>query len=261
MTSSGTLRLALLQTELVWEDSEANLALMDQWLEKLDHQVDLIIFPEMFNTGFTMNASAVAQTMEGPVASWLRSRSADYDTALCGSAVIEENGEYHNRYFHAENGDITVIYDKRHRFRMAGEHKVFAAGKGSPKIDLLGWKIMPRVCYDLRFPVWNRSNAFDLQIYVANWPKARVDAWDKLLMARAIENQCYVVGVNRIGTDGKDIPYSGHSVVIDPRGNPITPEKNESGGWIYAEIDKGSLESFRKEFPVHMDADRFRISE
>lgn len=261
MTSSGTLRLALLQTELVWEDSEANLSLMDRWLEKLDRPVDLIVFPEMFNTGFTMNASAVAQTMEGSAAAWLRSRSADRDTAICGSMIIEVNGEYVNRYFHVENGDISVTYDKRHRFRMAGEHKVFAAGKNRPEIDLLGWKIMPRVCYDIRFPVWNRSYAFDLQIYVANWPTARIDAWDKLLMARAIENQCYVVGVNRIGIDGKNISYSGHSVVIDPRGNPVTPERNESRGWIYAEIDKEPLEDFRKKFPVYMDADRYRISE
>ena len=261
MSTSAKLRLALLQTEQVWEDSEANLSLMDHWLKSLKVPVDLIVLPEMFNTAFTMNAESVAQTMEGPAVRWLVSRSEEYDTAICASMIIAENGEYYNRYFHVVKGKIEVTYDKRHRFRMAGEHTVFSAGKDRPEIELAGWKIMPRVCYDLRFPVWNRSYAFDLQVYVANWPAARVDAWDKLLMSRAIENQCYVVGVNRIGTDGKNIEYSGHSIVIDPKGNALTPEKNESRGWIYAEIEKEPLEDFRKNFPLHMDADLFRILE
>lgn len=259
MNGKRKLQLALLQTELQWEDSEANLQNIGEWILKLDHTPNVIVLPEMFNTGFTMNAEAVAQTMDGEAVTWLKKISKTLGTAICGSVVIVENSNFFNRFLWAYDGKITAYYDKRHLFRMADEHYIFTSGKKRPQIFYEGWQIIPRVCYDLRFPVWNRSTTVDLQIYVANWPQARVDAWDKLLMARAIENQCYVVGVNRIGTDGKGISYTGHSIVIDPKGKPITTVANEAQGWIIAEIDLEAIEDFRKKFPVAMDSDRFEI--
>lgn len=253
------LKIALLQTELVWENSRANREAMDLELDKLTGEQQIIVLPEMFNSGFTMNAQAVAETMEGPTVKWLCEKSAQKKTVICGSVIFSENGKYYNRLIWADKGEITAVYDKRHLFRMAEEHHTFSAGSVRKEISYAGWQIMPRVCYDLRFPVWNRSTKIDLQIYVANWPKPRVAAWDKLLMARAIENQCYVVGVNRIGKDGKGIAYNGHSIVIDPKGMPVTKLNHEKAGWITAEIDLESLENFRKKFPVSMDSDSFEL--
>lgn len=253
------LKLALLQTELVWENSQANLKSIGGQIEELTGQPDVIILPEMFNTGFTMEAEKNAETMDGKAVSWLKTTSEEKGIAICGSVIIVHEGRYFNRFLWAKNGEITTYYDKRHLFRMADEHHTFTPGRHRPEIFMKGWRIMPRVCYDLRFPVWSRSNKFDLQIYVANWPEARVDAWDKLLMARAIENQCYVVGVNRIGVDGKNIAYNGHSVVIDPKGNALTPPKNEKAGWISVELDLEILEDFRRKFPVFMDSDLFDL--
>lgn len=253
------MKVALLQTELAWEESEENIARIDNHISKLESVPDLIVLPEMFNTGFTMNTGKNAQSMDGPVVEWLKQKTKTLNTAICGSLIIEENGDYFNRFLWVDTGEIKAIYDKRHLFRMADEHHYFSAGKSSPVIKYKGWKIMPRVCYDLRFPVWSRSTDIDLQIYVANWPSPRVSAWDKLLLARAIENQCYVIGVNRIGSDGSGKEYLGHSSVIDPKGNPQTPEKKEDEGWIISELDLDSLNEFRVKFPLAMDADKFTI--
>lgn len=253
------MKVALLQTELVWEKSEENIAKIDDHLDKLHSTPDLIVLPEMFNTGFTMNTEKNAQTMEGPAVSWLINKSAELGTAICGSVIIKEKGENYNRFLWVDSGNIVAVYDKRHLFRMADEHHYFSAGKSNPVIDYNGWKIMPRVCYDLRFPVWSRSTDIDLQIYVANWPSPRIPAWDKLLMARAIENQCYVIGVNRIGSDGSGKEYLGHSIVIDPKGNPQTSVEKEDEGWIISELDLESLNDFRKKFPLALDADKFTI--
>jgi|SRR6056297_1138699 len=255
-----TLKIALCQTPLDWEDSEANLSRIEKMLSELESGVDLAILPEMFNTGFTMNASEVAQTMEGGAVNWLKSQSRNLEIALCGSVVIESDGKFFNRFLWAEDGKIKSQYDKRHLFRMADEHHTFSPGKERVFITFKGWRVMPQVCYDLRFPVWSRTNDADLQIFVANWPAARVDAWDKLLMARAIENQCYVAGVNRIGEDGKGIPYVGHSATYSAKGNALGKERNESEGWIYSEISHDELLSFREKFPVHLDADHFSIT-
>ncbi len=260
MKDLNKLRIALLQTELVWEDPQANLKAIGEELENLLGKYDLIVLPEMFNTGFTMHATSLAETMEGPTAKWLCEKSAEREAVICGSIIIAESEKFYNRFIWAENGKISATYDKRHLFRMADEHHTFSGGKQQTEISYKSWRIMPRVCYDLRFPVWNRSSEIDLQIYIANWPEARVAAWDKLLMARAIENQCYVVGVNRTGVDGKDIAYNGHSVIIDPKGMAVTPEKSEKSGWITAEIELEILEDFREKFPVAMDRDEFKIS-
>jgi predicted amidohydrolase len=257
MSNVKFLDVALLQCELIWEDAAANRQQFDRAFDDFNGKADLIVLPEMLNSGFTMNAAEVAETMKGETISWLCQKSRELGTAICGSIIIEEKGKYYNRFVWAQDGEIKLHYDKRHLFRMAKEHHTFSPGKARPEVDFQGWKIMPRVCYDLRFPVWSRSNAFDLQIYVANWPAARVSAWDALLKARAIENQCYIIGLNRIGSDGSKVDYCGHSVVIDPKGKAMTPEDKEDAGWINARLDLEELNSFREKFPVHLDADGF----
>ncbi|NEN22053.1 amidohydrolase [Cryomorpha ignava] len=253
------LKVAVLQTEIAWENAQKNLENYDNAFSKLAMPVDIVVLPEMFNTGFTMNAVEVAEEMGGESVKWLKNKSIEIESAICASLIITEKDRFYNRFIWAENGEVLIYYDKRHLFRMAEEHHTFSPGTKRPEINFKGWRIMPRVCYDLRFPVWSRSNKFDLQIYVANWPEARVSAWDKLLRARAIENQCYVIGVNRIGSDGKGISYNGHSIVIDPKGDALTAENDESDGWITAILNLESLEDFRKKFPVFMDSDRFDL--
>lgn len=253
------LNIAALQTDILWEDAAGNRKQYDKLFAEITGQPDIIVLPEMFNSGFTMNAEGVAETMDGETVNWLKKKSKELKSAICGSMIVTEDDRFFNRFMWAENGEIRTQYDKRHLFRMAEEHHTFSPGTRRPEILYHGWEIMPRVCYDLRFPVWNRSSRFDLQIYVACWPDARVGAWDKLLRARAIENQCYVIGVNRIGTDGNGNYYSGHSVVIDPKGNALTPEDSESQEWIYAKINLEELEDFRQKFPVFMDADRYDL--
>lgn len=253
------MKVALLQTEIIWENSEKSLDIYESAFSQLAKPIDLVVLPEMFNTGFTMNAAEVAQKMDGEALTWLKEQSLKIKSAICGSLIILEKGNYYNRFVWIENGEIRSYYDKRHLFRMADEHHIFSQGSKQPEINFKGWRIMPRVCYDLRFPVWNRSNKFDLQIYVANWPEARVTAWDMLLRARAIENQCYVIGVNRIGTDGKGISYNGHSIIVGPKGDALNAENDEREGWITASLDLEALEDFRTKFPVFMDSDRFDI--
>lgn len=259
MSATSILKVALLQTQLHWEAAEANLNMVEQKTNKLASDLDLIVLPEMFSTGFTMNPDRVAETNEGESMSRLRALSVEKGFAICGSFVAEENSSFFNRFFWISEGEIVSTYDKRHLFRMAEENQVYSSGSKDARIRFKGWNIMPRVCYDLRFPVWSRSTDVDLQIYVANWPAARVSAWDKLLMARAIENQCYTVGVNRVGEDGNGIKYSGHSIAIDPRGDAISAEAHKEEEWIVATLDLASLNDFRKKFPVGLDADQFEI--
>lgn len=260
MSQSSQLKLALLQTKLHWESVEDNLKTIERKMKLLPDVLDIIVLPEMFSTGFTMNPSKVAETNSGEAMTLLKKLSADKGFAICGSFAAKENGSYFNRFFWIFEGKLECSYDKRHLFRMAEEHKVYYQGVNDIRIKFKGWNIMPRVCYDLRFPVWSRSSDVDLQIYVANWPAARVAAWDKLLLARAIENQCYVAGVNRVGEDGNGIAYCGHSVVIDPKGGEMTAAANESEEWIFSTLELDALNDFRKKFPVALDADQFEIT-
>jgi omega-amidase len=259
MSKSSTLKLALLQTVLHWESVEENLKMVERKVELLSEDLDLVVLPEMFSTGFTMNPYKVAEENSGEAMSRLIELSIENDFAICGSFVAKENGNYFNRFFWINEGKLEYTYDKRHLFRMAEENKVYSQGMADVRIKFKGWNIMPRVCYDLRFPVWSRSSDVDLQIYIGNWPAARVAAWDKLLLARAIENQCYIIGVNRIGEDGNGIPYCGHSIAIDAKGDPISKTGNESEEWIFSSLDLDSLNDFRKKFPVALDADQFDI--
>lgn len=259
MSQTSQLKVALLQAELHWESVEANVEMVLEKAQLVPDGIDLLVLPEMFSTGFTMNPSVVAEANDGVAVSQLKRLSVEKGCAICGSFVALENGNYFNRFFWIYKGSLQNTYDKRHLFRMAEENNVYTQGKGDVRIKFKGWNIMPRVCYDLRFPVWSRSSDVDLQIYVANWPAARVAAWDKLLLARAIENQCYVIGVNRVGEDGNGIPYCGHSVAIDPKGEELTAVSTESEEWIYSTLDLAMLKDFRKKFPVGLDADHFEI--
>jgi predicted amidohydrolase len=260
MSPQENLKIALLQIPLVWEDAAANQASIEGYLQKLRVKPDLVVLPEMFNSGFTMNVEGVGQNTEnGETISWLQRVSADYGLAITGSIIARDGEKFYNRMLWVEDGILKAVYDKRHLFRMAGEDHYFSPGKKSPVITYKGWRILMRVCYDLRFPVWNRSTDIDLQIYVANWPKPRTIAWDKLLMARAIENQCYVVGVNRVGSDGNKVEYIGHSIAIDAKGEAITERATETAGWIIANLSYTPLAEFREKFPLALDADKFEI--
>ena len=213
------LTIAIIQAGLAWHDAAANRAALDARIDELDGRPQLIVLPEMFATGFTMDAPGQAESMDGPSVAWLAATAKRCSAAVCGSLVIEDRGDYYNRFVLAQpDGTLAATYDKRHLFRLAGEGEHYAVGRELVTIEVAGWRLRPMVCYDLRFPVWSRrrrDDDFELLVFVANWPSPRHRAWETLLRARAIENQCYVAGVNRIGTDGNDVPYSGGSAVID----------------------------------------------
>ena len=253
------MKIALIQTELSWENPNENKALLQEKINAISQYVDLIILPEMFTSGFTMNPKNVAQTMQGEAISWLKETAKVKDCAITGSLVIEENGNYFNRLvFVFPSGEIQT-YDKRHLFTLAGEDKVYTAGKDKLIVEYKGFKICPLICYDLRFPVFARNvEDYDVLIYVANWPKPRVNAWDILLKARAVENMAYVIGVNRIGLDGNNHSYPGHSQAIDFLGN-FTIEPQESEGIFTAEFDKSKMDLARKKLGFLNDRDVFEI--
>lgn len=215
------MRITLIQSTLHWENIAANLEMFDEKLANIA-PTDLIVLPEMFSTGFSMNAAALAETMQGTAIQWMRKQAASQQAAITGSLIIQENENYYNRLIWMLPDGTYQYYDKRHLFTMAKEEETYTAGQEKIMIEYMGWKICPFICYDLRFPVWNRNTTdYDIAIYVANWPDRRAYHWRSLLLARAIENQCFVIAVNRVGTDGKDFYYSGHSAVIDPAGEIV----------------------------------------
>ena len=256
------LTVSILQTTLHWQDPAANRAHFDgliDALDKSDAAPDLVLLPEMFTTGFTMNPASHAETMSGDSIAWMQLVARDYNVALCGSLVIEDTGRYFNRLVWMPPDGELACYDKRHLFRMAGEHEHYAAGTERRVVELHGWRICPLVCYDLRFPAWSRGvNEFDLQIFVANWPAARRSAWRGLLPARAIENQCYAIGVNRIGTDGNDVRYAGDSGAYDYLGNTIA-DCGDAATTETVRLERAPLDRYRQKFPAWRDADRFTI--
>lgn len=213
---SETLTISLIQTYLYWHDRATNLSRLSDKIHDIKHKTDLIILPEMFTSGFTMQPDAVAETMNGETVKWMHKVATEKNTAITGSIVIKEEGNYYNRLLFVFPDGTMKQYDKKHTFTLAGEDKVYTAGTTLKIIEFKGWKICPLICYDLRFPVWSRNTAdYDLLLYVANWPEPRVSAWDTLLRARAIENMAYCVGVNRIGEDSNGHKYVGHSAVYD----------------------------------------------
>jgi len=250
------LKVTLIQGELVWEDITSNLAGFDNKINAIEEDIHLIVLPEMFSTGFTMNAAALAQDMKGSAVKWIKEKSAEKNVDMVGSIIADDGGKFFNRLVWAKpNGEI-FTYDKKHLFRMAGEEKIYSAGTKNITVELNGWRIRPFICYDLRFPVWTRNiaNQFDAAIFIANWPERRSAHWKALLQARAIENQCYVIGVNRVGIDGNGLSYSGDSSIIDPWGTIIF-QKSKQACIHTAELSYDVLKTSREDFPVWMDAD------
>jgi len=254
------LTITLIQTKLAWEDKQKNLTMLDKKLDTMDEKTDLIILPEMFSTGFSMNAEKLAEEMEGPAVSWLLLKSKEKNADITGSIIIRENGEFFNRLVWAKPSGDLFTYDKKHLFRFAGEEKIFSAGSLNTLIELRGWNIRPFICYDLRFPLWTRNfnNQYDLAVFIANWPEKRTAHWNALLLARAIENQCFVAGINIVGVDGKGLTYSGDSCIIDPLGKLLF--HNRGLEIIHtATLSYSILMDYRKNFPAWMDADNLPV--
>ena len=250
------LTIVLVQTHLEWEDIDANLNLMDTRINDLGDPTDLIVLPEMFSTGFSMNAEALAEEMTGKAVTWLRQKAVARKTTITGSVMVKEAGRFFNRLVWARPDGEMITYDKKHLFRYAGEEKIYTAGRQQVTLELNGWRIRPFICYDLRFPIWvrNLNQAYDLAIFVANWPAKRAAHWRALLRARAIENQSFVAAVNRVGTDGNGFEYSGHSTLIDPTGRVIFEEENQSCT-PFLHLKYKVLQEYRAQFPAWMDAD------
>jgi omega-amidase len=260
------LKITLIQSDVHWEDIEANLAMFEEKIWQIGATTDVIVLPEMFTTGFSMAAPRLAEHMNMRTTKWMRQMADQTGALILGSFIVTVHERHYNRLVWMEPGGNMKTYDKRHLFRMANEHKTYAQGESMLIGTWKGWRICPLICYDLRFPVWSRNRwdasskrlNYDLLIYVANWPMIRINAWDTLLRARAIENLSYVVGVNRIGIDGNDIEYNGHSSVISPKGEAIfTNEGTDASRTL--ELNAHSLQAFRDRFPAYIDADEFNI--
>lgn len=251
------MKITLIQSFLVWEDHEANRNNFEKLINSMDEATDLILLPEMFATGFTMQPGPVAEAMDGESVKWMRKMAAQKDCAITGSLVINEGGNYYNRLLFIFPDGKIKHYDKRHLFSLAGENKAYTAGKDKLLVEYKGWKICPLVCYDLRFPVFSRNTEdYDLLLYVANWPEQRLAAWDSLLKARAIENMCYTAGVNRTGRDNEGHNYAGHSQVLDVVGNYVfAPSRKE--GVFTVTLDKDELLETRKKLGFLNDRDHF----
>ena len=263
------LSVTIIQTDLFWENSTANLANLEEKMAQISLPTDLIILPEMFTTGFTMNAKIVAEPMNYTTFKWMKQQAKRTRAVILGSFIVKEGEHFFNRLISMRPDGSFETYDKRHLFRMGEEDKTFTSGKKRLIVELKGWRICPLICYDLRFPVWSRNGYskvenrkseidYDLLIYIANWPAVRSQVWDTLLQARAIENQSYCIGVNRVGKDGMGLEYSGNSAVIDFKGNQLFYQKN-SEVIVSQTLNKKDLEDFRNKFPAYLDADDFEI--
>lgn len=256
------LRVTLVQTELAWQDAVANRELLADKILPLADATDLIVLPEMFTTGFMMEPERWAEPANGPTVDWLRALAKQTRTVITGSVATREGEQYYNRLLWVTPDQAVTTYDKRHLFRMAKEQEHYSFGTNRIVVALKGWRICPLVCYDLRFPVWSRNGSadrnYDVLIYVANWPERRRYAWQTLLRARAIENLCYCVGVNRVGVDGSNVVYTGDSVALDFLGKPLSEASEESFVQTIT-LSYASLTDFRRKFPAHLDADMFEL--
>ncbi len=262
----SSLRICLVQMDLAWENPQLNWSKASNLLRDEVGKHDLIILPEMFTTGFSMKPALLAESAEdGDTLAWMQFHAAKLGAIVVGSLIVEEDGKYYNRLMVVGQEGLVLKYDKRHLFRMSGENEVYAAGDELPVFSLNGWRICPMICYDLRFPVWSRNGMnpegrmwYDLLLYVANWPERRVAHWKALLQARAIENQVWVAGVNRVGTDGNDIVYSGDSMIVDALGTIAAHEVGKEV-LLTATLDWNALAEYREKFPAWADADRFEL--
>ncbi len=255
------LKISIIQSDLFWENPDANRLMFSEKINQISEKTDLIVLPEMFTTGFTMNAAPLAELENGKTLNWMKDQANKMNCAITGSVIISENELFYNRLFFVyPNGDYKT-YDKRHTFTLAGEHHTFASGDDRLIIDLLGWKICPLICYDLRFPVWARNTEdYDVLLYVANWPERRIAAWDALLKARAIENMTYCVGVNRTGKDGKGHQYIGHSAIYNVLGKQISISNFEGNFIETMELEKSHIETNRKHLQFLKDQDKFSLN-
>ncbi|NCI47850.1 amidohydrolase [Sediminibacterium soli] len=259
----SSLTLSLIQSDLQWEDKAANLSRFEQKIAAIRGRTEIVVLPEMFSTGFSMKPALLAETMDGPTVQWMQRIAAEKKIILTGSLIIAENGNYFNRLLWVLPNGTIGCYDKRHRFAFAGEDQEYTSGNKRLIASVKGWKINLQVCYDLRFPVWARQQSgetpeYDLLLYVANWPERRSHAWKTLLTARAIENQCYVAGVNRVGNDGNGIAHGGDTLVTDALG--ATLYHSQTGESVHTiTLEKAPLEEIRQRFPFWKDADEFKI--
>ncbi len=251
------MKIALFQANLVWENKEANLAKFEQQFEQLETDTQVVFLPEMFTTGFTMQSEKFAESMQGSSVAWMIEKAKKFQITITGSVIIKEANQYFNRLFFVTPAGIEATYDKHHLFRMGDEDQNYSAGSENIIIQYKQVFFKPQICYDLRFPVWNRNtNNNHVLYFVANWPERRVEHWRALLKARAIENQCFVVGVNRVGVDGNNIAHNGASAVYDALGNCLI-ESFDNEQIIYANLDIEALELYKKSFPAWKDADNF----
>lgn len=254
------LRVTLVQSMLHWEDATANRAMLGPRLSALKGGTDLVLLPEMFTTGFSMRSGEMAEDMSGPTVAWMREQAGDLDAALYGSVIIRDGDRRFNRGLFVEPDGRVTVYDKRHLFRFADETSHYSAGSQRVIVNWRGWRLLLQICFDLRFPVFARNRGdYDAILYVANWPEARRYPWSQLLIARAIENQCYVLGENRVGMDGKGVHYTGDSVAIDPKGQLIIACEAAREQCLTCTLDRASLEEFRRKFPVSAEADDFDL--
>ena len=260
-----SIHITIVQTDIVWEDETANLKALDGFLSKLPGQADIVVLPEMFTTGFSMNASMIATQWnnENIELLWMKKKAFEHNAAFTGSIAVKEGGHYFNRLLWVEPDGNFCYYDKRHTFSFAGEDKVYTRGEKKLIVNWRGWKVCPLICYDLRFPVWSRNTSdngqcdYDLLIYVANWPAVRRIPWQQLLVSRGIENLAYVAACNRIGTDGNSHLYSGDSGVINFLGESITTPAENVKAMLSCSCSYSDLQNFRTKFPALNDADSF----
>ena len=261
----SSLHISLIQTKLFWEDKNANLWMLEEKINSISQKTEIVVLPEMFSTGFSMNPPAFAETMDGPTIEWMKKMAAEKKIILTGSLIIQENNQFFNRLLWVLPNGTIGHYDKRHRFAFAGEDQHYSNGHKRLIAQVKGWKINLQICYDLRFPVWARQQSddepeYDLLLYVANWPERRNHAWKTLLTARAIENQAYVIGVNRVGEDGNGIYHSGNSMVVDPLGEVLYHKEHEEDIFTII-LEKTTLIEIRNKFPFWKDADDFHITQ
>jgi len=258
------LKTTLIQSDLYWQDVDANLAMFEEKIWEVEEPTDIIILPEMFNTGFSMDAANLAEPMNFKTFRWMTQMARQTNAAVVGSYIVKEATKYYNRLYWVEPDGSFDFYDKRHLFRMSDEHITYSEGRKRMIRNFRGWNIMPLICYDLRFPVWSRNRynkaldelEYDVLIYVANWPAPRSEVWDTLLKARSMENQCFSIGLNRTGSDGEGIAYNGCSVVYDFKGIALNKISNQPTIQT-VELNLEALHSFRKKFPAYLDGDEF----
>ena len=256
------LKVVGIQADLVWENPPKNMAFFEEKITSLDTNTDLVVLPEMFTSGFTMNPENVAEKMDGASVSWMKKMAKEKNIAIVGSLVILEDDNYFNRLVFVHPSEKIEYYNKRHSFSLAGEDKVYTSGNTKLIVDYKGWKICPLICYDLRFPVWARNQEnYDLLLFMANWPLARIKAWKTLLNARAIENMSYVIGVNRTGKDANNYEYSGDSLIIDYLGDELSSLKNNEVGIIKTTLNKTYQNNIREKLGFLNDKDAFNIEE